>query len=104
MRLEIADVTGTIIYSLVLSASITSANSDKSVSYHTVDLDLTLQHQGNFAHILQGLPGYRMVNFFDRGFVSIFKVFVGSGGLTGLTGSLSRSNQLLGQIQLYFET
>ena len=67
-RLEAFDLEGKPIYTLNLSASTSPRATDESISFHFLDVESQAGLQGGLTAMLVGLPGYRVVHFFDNGF------------------------------------
>ena len=66
--MECASMSGMPVFSLVLTASISPTNTDESVMANMCLTDHALGLQGNVLRLIRGLPGYRLVHFFDNGF------------------------------------
>ena len=67
-RLEACDATGNIVYTTLLSVSISPNGTDESVSFCNVNTESRLGLTGGMARVFTGLPGYRVVNIIDKGF------------------------------------
>ena len=75
-RLEACDAGGIIVYTTLLSVSISPNGTDESVSFHNVNTESGLGINGGMARVFcglpedaaLGLPGYRVVNLIDKGF------------------------------------
>ena len=67
-RWEMSDLEGRPVFTLPLSASTSPRATDESMGYFILDLEAVAQLQGGLTEILVGLPGYRVVHFFDNGF------------------------------------
>ena len=68
-RIEAVDITGRPIFSLLLSASISPRATDEGIAAFFAELEALAPQNGSLAAILRGLPGYRMVHLFDKGFL-----------------------------------
>lgn len=75
-RLEACDAGGIVVYTTLLSVSISPNGTDESVSFHNVNTESQLGINGGMARVFCGLPGdralgipgYRVVNIVDKGF------------------------------------
>ena len=67
-RWEMVDLEGRPVFTLPLSASTSPRATDESMGYFVLDLEAVAQIQGGLTEILVGLPGYRVVHFFDNWF------------------------------------
>ena len=62
-------MTGRPAFHLIPSASISPTCTDESVCWHMADVDGRLGLLGSIRRVLRGLPGYRIVHLFDKGFL-----------------------------------
>ena len=76
--MECCDATGIVVYSCILSATITPSNTDESVSHYLVSTESRLQLTGGMERVFCGTParpgplgkpGYRVINFVDKGWI-----------------------------------
>ena len=67
-----------VVFTCIISASITPSNSDESVSYHLVTTESRLHLTGGMERVFCGTPGrpgplgktgYRVINFMDKGWL-----------------------------------
>ena len=68
-KLEACDATGIVVYSTLLAASVTPANTDESTSHYNVVTESRLGLTGGFAKVFCGTQVYRVVNIVDKGFI-----------------------------------
>ena len=66
-KLECCDATGVVVFTCMVTASITPACSDESVSYHLVTTESRLRLNGGMERVFIGIPGFRVVNLVDKG-------------------------------------
>ena len=68
-RLECVDMTGRPVFTCPLSASIIPRANDGNIASFFAEMEELAPTNGSLQAILRGLPGYRVIHLFDKGFL-----------------------------------